>query len=252
METAPKKSPISLNLALSIITGVSLLICVFLIVQNWFLNQKLQKLIEAQKIAVAQKIIPVDLGSTITPTATITRSPLNTYTNLKYKFTFQYPNYLDLFQESDMDKITNLTMIPICDLTSIACLYFKEDQYPNTNFRGAGLSINTRTKALSSASCDLEMVPGGRNTGSKTINFTSYRTFTTGGAAAGNQNQDSIYLTFKNNTCFEIIGRIVTDSSDVNSEPAGSIKTFTSKDQTDLIDQFDQILSTLTFTKKAI
>ena len=198
-------------------------------------------------IAKNIKVPPTPSNQTTTPTQSPIQLPdadttnWKAYTNTEYGFSFSYPPAVTLYTGNNLNKVENLTYIPVCDLDrSASCLYYSNKEFPNTNFSGAGLSINILK--VNSDSCNtLE-----RPTGSVAINEVKFIKGAAGGAAAGNQNEDLIYRTFHNGTCFEIRQRITTNSSDVNTVNGG-VKSFTENDKNKITKLFDQILSTFKF-----
>lgn len=170
-----------------------------------------------------------------------------TYTNSILGFELKYPETLILYENKDKAKIVSLSYIPICDIeTTNLCLYYPPDQYAGTNFKGAGLSVNILEENISAKICGTL----NQSVGSKVINGMTFTVGEDTGVALGNQSQDTIYRIFHSNKCFDIVIRINTDSSDVNSPP-GTVKKFTESEKATVLSLFEQILSTFKLTDQA-
>ncbi len=194
---------------------------------------------------------PFQPSSNPSPSSTSSAIPADwkTYKNEQYGLEFKYPKNLQQFETKDADKVVKLTMIPVCEpVNLISCLYLSNETLNQTNFKGAGLSVNSHwlLKGITKEQCDKEFIPEAQKVSVKEINGVEYRVYTHGGAAAGNQNIDRTYITFQNDQCIQITQRITMDSSDVNV-PGEKVKTFTEEQKNDIFSMFDQVLSTFKF-----
>lgn len=188
------------------------------------------------------------------PVVIVSPSPMDltgsweTYTDDQYGFEFKYPKTLSIYTASDSAKIKLLSFIPVCDTDkSVVCVHYSNENFPGTNFEGAGLAVNIIKDASTKESCD--MFSSNEDKTTETINGVSYAVGTWGGAATGHQSADKTYRTFQGNTCFELNLRISTDSSDVNL-PTGTVKTFTDANKEKVVDELLQVLSTFKFLDK--
>lgn len=244
-ETDLLHKPLTLPTHLFIITAVvvALLLTIIglLLYQNSLLKQQVQTTIPSPTSSAITQESPT-LFAPSDPTAN-----WKTYQSKTYSFEVKYPETVSLYEAKDKDKMAILTYIPVCDPDkTIACFHFPNSKYSATNFRGAGLSIKILEKIVTEQTCSIIETPNNQKIASRQINGITFYMGNQGGAAAGNQNFDTVFRTFYKGKCFEIVERFVTDSSDVNTPP-GMVKSITKAEQSSVLMELDQILSTFRF-----
>ena len=265
METLPPTSTkpiLPLNTILIIITGLSTILTIFFLFQNWLLSQKLSSILKTQKSQPISVTVsptpscrprPVCLDSypackivetpDMCPKATENTSTWQTYSLPQYGYRFQYPPGLKVY--SEIESFVNLTYIPVCDPLVKSCLFIPAEKYLGTNFKGGGLGVSI-TKAATTGDCNLnnqDTMP--TNLGDQTINNITYHRYSQGSAAAGNQASELKYYTFQNKQCYLITSTLTTDSSDVNV-PGGKTRTISPIE----IEQFNQFIDNILATFK--
>ncbi len=60
-----------------------------------------------------------------------------TYRNEEYGFEVKYPNIIKVYVQTDRNAFSTLSYIPICDNSSVVCLYYPGEEFKGTNFEGA-------------------------------------------------------------------------------------------------------------------
>ncbi len=182
---------------------------------------------------------------TATKTATATPDETanwKTYTNTQYGFEIKYPNGFELY--TDVNKMKVLSYIPVCNPDMVVCLYYSKDNQKNTNFEGAGLSVDILKDSGTNASCLLTKEVE-EKTGFITINGVNFDIYKGGGAAAGHFEEYFNYRAFKNNYCYQITLR-KTEANISNFDPSLGVKEY---DWNEVMVKQEQVLSTFKFTK---
>lgn len=164
-----------------------------------------------------------------------------TYSNSQYGFSVQYPKN-DFGLYTDYNKVKSLSYIPVCNDSMLGCLVYSKDKQPNTNFEGAGVSLD-RLGLGTEASC-LMVQQGETRQADLVINGVNFAVYKGSGAATGHFEEYINYRTFKNNDCIGITLR-VTSTNIGNYEP-GTVKEFNSNE---VWNKLKQVLSTFNFTK---
>ncbi len=141
--------------------------------------------------------------------------------------------------------------IPPCEQGFNYCLYYNGKQYQGTNFESAGLRIQKRTDISSEKLC-LSTPPAGfsaKTTPQATSVNSAYSVSVfspVSDAAAGHFSSGALYRLFLKDglKCYEFATRI--GQTQYANYPAGTIKQFTTADQTVVSAQLTDILGTLT------
>ncbi len=165
-----------------------------------------------------------------------------TYTNTKYGFEIKYPNDFELY--TDVNKMEVLSYIPVCNPDMAICLYYLKDNQKNTNFEGAGISVDILKDSGTKASCSM-IKEGEEKTGFIAINGVNFDIYKGGGAATGHFEEYFNYRTFKNNYCYQITLR-KTEANISNFDPSLGVKEY---DWNEVMANQEQVLSTFKFTK---
>lgn len=141
--------------------------------------------------------------------------------------------------------------IPPCDTGFNYCVYYTSQQYQGTNLESAGLRIQKRTDITAEHLC-LGTPPTGFSAKTTPVATAADDTYATsvfspiGNAGAGHYANGSLYRLFirDGSKCYEFETRI--GQTQFANYPAGSIKEFTTSDQTVLNAQLLGILDTVT------
>lgn len=147
----------------------------------------------------------------------------------------------------NQQQVPTNSYIPPCDPTFDYCLYYTGAAYQGTNFESAGIRIDKRPDLTSENTC-LTTAPTGYSNftpTSTTIGDYSISEFTPlGDAAAGHFSNGTLYRLFYSGACYEFETRI--GQSDYGNYPAGTIKQFTSADESSLQSEIHNILDSVT------
>jgi hypothetical protein len=145
------------------------------------------------------------------------------------------------------DQILVHSYIPPCDENFNYCLYYDGSAYKGTNFESAGLRIQKRDDLKTQSACLTTQPAGYNGLTPKTESIDSYATSVfspLGDAGAGHYSSGSLYRLFYDNKCYEFQTRI--GESQFANYPAGSIKEFTSADQSAVKLKLQEILNAIT------
>lgn len=165
-----------------------------------------------------------------------------TYSNTKYGFEIKYPNDFELY--TNVNKMKILSYIPVCNPDMAVCLYYSKDNQRDTNFGGAGISVDILKNSGTEASC-LMVKEGEEKTGFITLDGVNFDIYKGGGATAGHLEEYFNYRAFKNNYCYQITLR-KTETNISNFDPSLGVKEY---DWNEVMASQEQVLSTFKFTK---
>ncbi len=173
---------------------------------------------------------------------------LNGYTSpAKYGFSMQYPESFGF--NTDISKVKSLTYIPVCDQTMVACAFLEKSQYPNTNFDGAGVSINIDKTLNTEAKCynfSVSTNAAQQAAADATINGAVFKSATGGDAGAGHFEKLQVYRNFRNGMCYEIAQHV--GSTNIGNYPEGSITEFS---QDEVWQRLQMVVNSFAFTEQA-
>ena len=150
--------------------------------------------------------------------------PWQMYTSPDYGFSIKYPKNMTFYSgRPDYKAISLLSMIPVCDETTVACFVYNGSDYAGTNLQAAGLSVNVLRDARLEKDCkkaDTSWHPAGP----AEINGIHFTSGTIGDAGLGSSEGGTTYRTFHEGVCFEIALGIAASS--MGSYDPGTIKQF--------------------------
>jgi hypothetical protein len=173
---------------------------------------------------------------------------LNGYTSpAKYGFSMQYPESFGF--NTDISKVKSLTYIPVCDQTMVACAFLEKSQYSNTNFDGAGVSINIDKTLNTEAKCynfSVSTNAAQQAAADATINGAVFKSATGGDAGAGHFEKLQVYRNFRNGMCYEIAQHV--GSTNIGNYPEGSITEFS---QDEVWQRLQMVVNSFAFTEQA-
>lgn len=163
----------------------------------------------------------------------------------KYGFSFKYPS--DFGFSTDVQQVRTLAYIPVCDDGAVACAFITRDNYPDTNFDAAGVSVTILKDKLTENACrqidNLSIRDSGAPT-TQTINGVNFAFADGGDAAAGHFSDDKIYRAFHDGSCYELHARV--GSTDIDNYPPGTVQQF---NQDEIWQQLQAVLGTFEFTR---
>jgi hypothetical protein len=165
------------------------------------------------------------------------------FSNEDNTFTIDYPLLAEtITDERDMQEIGYL---PTCNSeTGIVCIYFPPKTYPETNFEGAGVSVNI-TDSTTSSECLTQNVNERETEGPQIIGGITFERFFAGDAATSHQSNGFNYRAWRRNTCYEITTRLNTSTFEVHAE--GSINRFREEDRITMMRIMDEVVKSFTF-----
>jgi hypothetical protein len=143
----------------------------------------------------------------------------------KYSFSIKYPS--DFGFNTNNSQIQSLGYIPVCDQTTVGCIFYTGNTYTGTNFESAGVSINFNKSLDTEAKCyNFKVSTNEAQTAAAdvTINGVTFKSATGGGAGAGHFMKTQEYRNFRNNLCYEITQRV--GSTNIGNYEPGTVKEF--------------------------
>jgi len=164
-----------------------------------------------------------------------------TYRSPDYGFTIDYPGNTSFYSGHPDPRETQLSFIPICDDTSVACFQYNGSEYEGTNLEAAGLSVNVLRDLKTEQDCE-RIDTGSSPIKTETINGIRFRYGDTDEVATGHSKGGPTYRTFHQNVCFEIAAAIA--ETNIGAFDPGTIKPF---DSTKLNRLLDRMVHTFRF-----
>jgi hypothetical protein len=157
-----------------------------------------------------------------------------TYVSADYGFSVRYPTSLS-FYRGDLDyKETQMSYIPICDYTTVACFEYNGMEYKDTTFEAAGFSINVLRDIKTESDCG-KIDTGQYPIQTENINGIKFRRGLTGEGATSHSKGGPTYRTFHQSVCFEIAA--ATAQVSIGAFDPGAIKAFDSARVDKLLDK---------------
>jgi hypothetical protein len=157
-----------------------------------------------------------------------------TYCSPDYGFTIDYPKNISFYSGHPDLLETQLSFIPICDDTTVACFQYNGKEYAGTNFEAAGLSVNVLRDMRTEQDCD-KIDTGSDPIKTKIINGIKFHYGMTGEVATSKSKGGFAYRTFHESVCFEIAVAIA--ATDIGVFDPGTIETFDSAKLNRLLDK---------------
>jgi hypothetical protein len=148
------------------------------------------------------------------------------YRSPDYGFTIAYPASLSFYSGHPDLRETQLSMIPVCDETTVACFLYNGN-HEGTNLQAAGVSVNVLRDRKTEQDCN-KIDTGQYPIKTETINGIRFHYGETGEVAAGNDGGGPVYRAFYHNVCFEVAA-LTAWTNMVNDEPQDN-KAFDSKE----------------------
>jgi len=168
------------------------------------------------------------------------------YRNSEYGFTIAYPKEFKFYAGRPDYQEAQLSYIPICDRSTVACFEYNGDKYGNMAFAVAGVSVNILRDKRTEQQC-AEIDTGSFPIKEKTINGIRFRYGETGGAATSHWIGGPTYRTYREKICFELVAFITGTSSAAYDE--GTVKEF---DSSKLSKVLNGIVQTFRFVGHAV
>ena len=171
-------------------------------------------------------------------------STVKTYRSSAYNFVFKYPASSTLYESKDKEKIQSLSYIPPCEPElSVVCVAIPPSLYANTNFGGAGFSVNYIADGKNEQSCITGSESAGEKINRNGITFYHNRR---GDAAMSHQSAEEVYRTFHDGACLEAALRINSTTFEVYE--SGTVDRFTDDDRSAVTKALENVFSTFRFT----
>ena len=171
---------------------------------------------------------------------------INKYTSPnQYGFSFGYSE--DFGFTTDINQVRPLTYIPVCDEKMLACAFLKRETYPQTNFDGAGVSINIYPEFNTEQKC-YQLISETSSVhqieSDVILNGVTFKHGIGGGAATGHSESVKVYRNFRNNQCYEIAAHIA--ETNIGMYEPGTIKPF---DDAAVWEKLNKVVNSFIFTK---
>jgi hypothetical protein len=147
------------------------------------------------------------------------------YRSPDYGFTIAYPASLSFYPGHPDLRETQLSMIPVCDVTTVACFLYNGN-HEGTNLQAAGVSVNVLRDRKTEQDCN-NIDTGQYPIKTEAINGINFHYGETGEVAAGNDGGGPVYRAFYQNVCFEVAA--ITAWTNIGGNNPGDIKAFDSK-----------------------
>lgn len=188
----------------------------------------------------------MEVDETATQTdETIGTTTVETHTTPDGALTFMRPDNFGLAVREEQVLVEST--IPPCEEGFDYCLYYNGNEYEDTNFESAGVSIRERS-ALSAEGACLTTPPEGylnleEAATSSGETYAASLFAPLDDAGAGHYSYGEEYRVFVENTCYEIDARL--GESQFANYPAGSIGEFTMEDREELEDSLRMIIDSM-------
>lgn len=140
-----------------------------------------------------------------------------TYENTEYGFTVAYPTDFT-FLSGRLDYDAQGSYLPVCDLSTVACFIDNSNDYRNTNFSAAGVSVNIIRDARTETGC-YTINTGIRRIQKITINGIHFHYGLTGQVGTSHSEGGPVYRAFRDGVCFEVAAGIAAVDRDVTDPP---------------------------------
>jgi hypothetical protein len=170
-----------------------------------------------------------------------------TFTSPDSSFSITIPASFRIFTGKDLKQAEQLSYIPVCEDTDLACFVYPTNAYRGTNFSAASIEVSNIHKP-DEASCMAPPKARGNDDQFLTPKYMPVRSISGSrwihgvftGAAAGHIGMEDIYRTWHQDKCWEIKTNLT--ETDVNPHP-----TFTRKDEQQVEQQLDAVLNEFRF-----
>jgi len=154
------------------------------------------------------------------------REGWRTYRSSDYGFTIDYPANMTFYPGHPDYAETQISYMPTCDYTTVACFEYNGKEYENTTFEAAGLSINVLRDIKTEQDC-AKIDAGSHPIKTETINGNRFHYGVTGEAGMSQSAGGPTYRAFHQNVCFEIAAAIAQVSAAAFDD--GAINSFDSR-----------------------
>jgi hypothetical protein len=149
-----------------------------------------------------------------------------TYTGFKeddYGISFEYPDSMTVVSEDDNSGLYVPQYFKQSGGKVLASFAWPQEQFPNTNFAQASITVAANENAPTLADCNQITGEGQTSTGVRDGIF--YR-FETTGAAAGTQSQAKVYHVLRDDVCLEL--SLVVMNTNLGNYDPGTVQQFDS------------------------
>jgi hypothetical protein len=190
-----------------------------------------------------------DIVGVINATSITNSQESNSHTIAGGDLTFSVPKDFGLAVSSD--QMPHNSTIPPCSEGFEYCIYYNGDQYKNTNFETAGISIKKRTDLSTKVSCMNTNPDGYTSLKPIIVNKDSYSVSTFApiqDAGAGHSADGNLDRLFYKNSCYEVETR--TAQTAYGNYPSGTIQEFTPADETIMKNRLLSIVQNMRITDK--
>ena len=171
----------------------------------------------------------------------VSSSGWKTYHNKDYGFTISYPKDMAFYSARPDYKETQLSYIPVCEWTTVACFEYNGHEYKGTNFGAAGVSVNVLRDLRTREDCR-KIDTGQFPIKQSIIHGVRFFYGTTGEGGMSHMKGGSAYRAFREGVCFELATGI--SSVDVGVYEPGTVKQFRA---TRLEKELDAVVHTFKF-----
>jgi len=157
-----------------------------------------------------------------------------THRSPDYGFSIEYPASMTFYPGHPDYVETQISYIPICDYTTVACFQYNGKEYKGTNFEAAGLSINVLRGVRTEQDCD-KIDTGSYPIKTETINGIKFHYGMTGEGGMSQSKGGPAYRAFHQNVCFEIA--VATAQISMGAFDPGAVRAFDSAKLYSLLDK---------------
>lgn len=168
-----------------------------------------------------------------------------TITDIALNYSLSYPTDFTKLGTDERAELNTLGYIPPCTEDYNTCLYYSGERYTETNFDSAGLSAHI-IEATNRESCEAftgsYLLPN-TDISTENLNGNTFSVARSGDAGAGHIAEETLYRTYHNDICLEIVTRI--GYTQFANYPEGTIKEFTENNREDLMNDMKNIIRTL-------
>lgn len=156
------------------------------------------------------------------------------YHSPDYGFSIRYPADMTFYPGHPDYGETQLSYIPICEYSTVACFEYNGKEYEGTNFEAAGVSVNVLRDMRTEQACG-KIDTGSSPVRTVKINGVTFHWGITGEGLMSQFKGGPTYHVFHQNVCFEIVA--ATAQANMGAFEPGAVEAFDSARLDALLDK---------------